>query len=98
MANESITNTNATARRASSCLRATCVEIAVVCGIATNICCFSTARDLRKAGFQVWMVEDASAGIDIPIAGLFQAKAKQEGVELGIRYVSVAEVKKAWTK
>ena len=55
----------------------------VVCGIATNICCFFAARDLRAAGFDVWMVEDASAGIDVPAAGLFQAKAKAEGEALG---------------
>ena len=64
-----------------------------MCGIATNICCFFAARDLRAAGLDVWMVEDASAGIDVPAAGLFQAQAKDEGQSLGIRYVTVAEVK-----
>ncbi|MBI3823023.1 MAG: isochorismatase family protein [Planctomycetes bacterium] len=60
----------------------------VVCGIATNICCFFAARDFRKAGFRVLLVEDASAGIDVPAAGLFQAKAREEGVSLGIEYVN----------
>ncbi len=64
----------------------------VVCGIATNICCFFAARDLRRAGFRVWMVEDASAGIDVPAAGLFQARAKDEGQALGIDYVTAAQV------
>ena len=64
----------------------------VVCGIATNICCFFAARDLRRAGFRVCMVEDASAGIDVPAAGLFQAQAKQEGQRLGIEYVTVADL------
>jgi nicotinamidase/pyrazinamidase len=64
----------------------------VVCGLATNICCFYAARDLRKQGFEVWLVENASAGIDVPAAGLFQEKAKAEGQRLGIRYVSTAEV------
>jgi nicotinamidase/pyrazinamidase len=73
-------------------LRAGGVTTAVVCGIATNICCFFTARDLRAAGFDVLMVEDASAGIDVPAAGLFQAKARAEGVGLGVRYVTVAEI------
>jgi nicotinamidase/pyrazinamidase len=72
-------------------LRASGVQSAVVCGIATNICCFFTARDLRKAGFGVVMVEDASAGIDVPAAGLFQEQAKEEGRALGIRYASTAE-------
>ena len=73
-------------------LRATGIDTVVVCGIATNICCFFAARDLRRAGFGVRMVEDASAGIDVPAAGLFQAKAKEEGERLGIRYCKVEEI------
>lgn len=68
------------------------VTTVVVCGIATNICCFYAARDLRTAGFRVLLVEDASAGIDVPAAGLFQAKAKQEGQEMGIVYCTTQEV------
>ena len=68
------------------------ITAVVVCGIATNICCFFAARDLRRAGFDVWLVENASAGIDVPAAGLFQAKAKEEGQTLGIRYCTVVEV------
>jgi nicotinamidase/pyrazinamidase len=68
------------------------IESVVVCGIATNICCFFAARDLRRAGFAVSIVEDASAGIDVPAAGLFQARAKAEGIELGIRYVKAEEI------
>jgi nicotinamidase/pyrazinamidase len=73
-------------------LRASGVKTAVVCGIATNICCFFTARELRIAGFGVVLAEDASAGIDVPAAGLFQAKAKEEGRTLGIRYAAVTEI------
>ena len=73
-------------------LRAAGIDTVVVCGIATNICCFFAARDLRKAGFGVRMVEDASAGIDVPAAGLFQTKAKEEGELMGIRYCKVAEI------
>jgi nicotinamidase/pyrazinamidase len=76
-------------------LAASGIKAVVVCGIATNICCFFAARDLRRAGFDVWMVEDASAGIDIPPADLYQAKAKAEGQSLGMRYCTVAEVAKA---
>lgn len=76
-------------------LAASGITTVVVCGIATNICCFFAARDLRKAGFEVWMAEDASAGIDVPPADLFQAKAKAEGEALGIRYCSVADVRAA---
>jgi len=73
-------------------LRASGVQTAVVCGIATNICCFFTARDLRVAGFDVVIAEDASAGLDVPAAGLFQAKAKEEGRALGMRYLTVTEI------
>jgi nicotinamidase/pyrazinamidase len=76
-------------------LKASGIETVVVCGIATNICCFFAARDLRMAGFEVLMVEDASAGIDIPAAGLFQAKAKSEAEGMDIRYTTVNEVKAA---
>ncbi len=75
-----------------STLRAAGITTAVVCGIATNICCFFTARDLRHAGFAVWMIEDAAAGIDVPAANLFQASAKAEGEQLGIRYATTAEL------
>jgi len=73
-------------------LQAGGVRAVVVCGIATNICCFYAARDLKAAGFDVWLAEDASAGIDVPAAGLFQAAAKAEGCALGIRYAAVADV------
>jgi nicotinamidase/pyrazinamidase len=74
------------------------IESVAICGLATNICCFFAARDLRMAGLDVYLVEDASAGIDVPAAGLFQARAKEEGQGLGIRYATVAEVTAALAK
>lgn len=68
-------------------LRAGGLETVAVCGLAANICCFFVARDLRRAGFRVLLIEDASAGIDVPGAGLFQARARAEGIEMGIEYV-----------
>ena len=76
-------------------LRAEGVASVVVCGIATNICCFYAARDLRRAGFRVALVEDASAGLDVPAANLSQAQAKAEGERLGIEYVTLAQVRAA---
>jgi nicotinamidase/pyrazinamidase len=73
-------------------LRAEGVTEVVVCGLAANICCFYVARDLRRAGFGVVIVEDASAGIDVPAAGLFVAQARQEGLALGIRYETTDQV------
>jgi nicotinamidase/pyrazinamidase len=73
-------------------LRAGGLKTVVICGLATNICCFFVARDLRQEGFEVHIVEDASAAIDVPAANLFQEKAKAEGTQLGIHYVSTAEI------
>jgi nicotinamidase/pyrazinamidase len=73
-------------------LRACGITTVVVCGIATNICCFFVARDLRQAGFRVLLVEDASAGIDVPAANLFQQQTKEEGQRLGIEYVTAQAV------
>ncbi|MFO0966159.1 MAG: isochorismatase family protein [Gemmataceae bacterium] len=68
--------------------RAEAVTVVAVCGLAANICCFFAARDLRRAGFRVLLFEDASAGIDVPAAGLWQARTKEEGASLGIEYVT----------
>jgi nicotinamidase/pyrazinamidase len=73
-------------------LKASGITTVVVCGLATNICCFFAARDLRNAGFRVILVEDASAGIDVPAAGLLQSKAKTEGEQLGIEYETTEAV------
>jgi nicotinamidase/pyrazinamidase len=64
------------------------ITTVVVCGLASNICCFFAARDLRREGFRVLLVEDASAGIDVPAANLFQEQARREGQQLGIEYVN----------
>ncbi|MGF1579289.1 MAG: isochorismatase family protein [Gemmataceae bacterium] len=74
--------------------RAEGIITVVICGIATNICCFYAARDFQTAGFRVVLVEDASAGIDVPEAGLLQETAKQEGLSLGIEYVLTEDVVK----
>jgi nicotinamidase/pyrazinamidase len=73
-------------------LRAEGIEEVVVCGLATNICCLETGRDLRRHGFRVCIVEDASAGIDIPKSSLGQAAAKAEGEKSGIQYRRTAEL------
>jgi nicotinamidase/pyrazinamidase len=73
-------------------LRSNGIQTVVVCGMAANICCFFAARDLKQAGFEVFLAEDASAGIDIPTAGLFQQQARQDGEQLGIQYVSTDRV------
>ncbi len=73
-------------------LKAQGITTVAVCGLATNICCFFAARDLRRAGLRELLVEDASAGIDVPAAGLFQARARAEGEQLGLEYVGTAQL------
>jgi nicotinamidase/pyrazinamidase len=78
-------------------LRQSGITTVVVCGLATNICCFYAARDLRRTGFRVVIVEDASAGIDVPEANLFRDRANKEGQGMGIEYVTTAAVLAAVT-
>jgi nicotinamidase/pyrazinamidase len=75
--------------------RASGITTVAVCGIATNICCFFAARDLRAAGFRVLLVEDASAGIDVPAAWLMQEATKREGIGLGIEYATAGSLELA---
>jgi nicotinamidase/pyrazinamidase len=70
------------------------ITAVVVCGLATNICCFYAARDLRRAGLRVLLAEDASAGIDVPAANLFQEQAREEGRRLGIEYLATEAVRR----
>jgi nicotinamidase/pyrazinamidase len=74
-------------------LRAGGITTVAVCGLAANICCFFAARDLRQQGFRVWIVEDASAGLDVPAAGLFQEQARDEGRRLGIEYATLEQLR-----
>jgi nicotinamidase/pyrazinamidase len=74
-------------------LRASGIRTVAVCGLAANICCFYAARDLRRLGFRVLLVEDASAGIDVPAANLFQQQAKEEGQRLGIEYTTTGAIR-----
>ena len=73
-------------------LRESAVATVALCGLATNICCYYAARDLRKACFRALVVEDASAGIDVPAANLFQERARADGIRAGIEYVTTDAV------
>ena len=42
-------------------LRARDVDALLICGVATNMCCETTARDAMMRGFKVTMVADANA-------------------------------------
>lgn len=73
-------------------LQAARIENVVVCGLAKNICVFYTARDLRKAGLHVIIADDASVGIDVPAAGLYQEQVRREAEQLGILYLNTADI------
>jgi nicotinamidase/pyrazinamidase len=73
-------------------LHASGIKLVIVCGLATNICCFYAAKDLRQQGFAVLIAEDASAGIDVPAANLYQHQAREEAHQLGIRYVTTQAI------
>jgi nicotinamidase/pyrazinamidase len=75
-----------------ACLRECGIATIAVCGLATNICCYYAARDLRRASFRVLLAEDASAGLDVPAAKLFQSASKSKGQHMGIEYVSTAAI------
>ncbi|MCS7015165.1 MAG: isochorismatase family protein [Gemmatales bacterium] len=76
-------------------LHAAHVDTVVVCGLAKNICVFYTARDLSQAGFRVIIADDASAGVDVPAAGLYQEQARSDAQKMGILYLSSEEISAA---
>jgi nicotinamidase/pyrazinamidase len=58
----------------------------VLCGLATDFCVMWSALDAREAGFEVLVVEDAVAGIDVPSLGggsLLAAWARMETAGIG---------------
>jgi len=61
-----------------------------VAGLATEYCVFTTAMDGRKAGFQVEVVEDAIAGVDVPAGSA--AAALQTLREKGVQVISTREL------
>jgi nicotinamidase/pyrazinamidase len=63
------------------------VNAVMVCGLALNICCHLTALDLRKHNLNVVLIEDASAGINVPQAGFQMEKARAEAAQAGIPYL-----------
>lgn len=61
-----------------------------IAGLATEYCVFTTAMDGIAAGFQVCVLEDAIAGVDVP-AGSAQ-KALQTLKQSGARIITTGEL------
>jgi len=61
-----------------------------IAGLATDYCVFTTAMDGLRAGFEVWVFEDAIAGVDVPSGSV--AKALQTLLENGVHIISTGDL------
>ena len=61
-----------------------------IAGLATDYCVFTTAMDGLRSGFQVWVFEDAIAGVDVPAGSA--ARALQTLRENGVHIISTGEL------
>ncbi|MDX7949898.1 bifunctional nicotinamidase/pyrazinamidase [Lichenihabitans sp. Uapishka_5] len=60
----------------------------VVCGLATDFCAGWSAIDAARAGFETWLVTDATRGID---AAGSMARAAQDMKAAGVRPLTLAD-------
>ncbi len=61
-----------------------------LCGLATDVCVFHSAMDAVRLGFQVFVVEDASRGVDVPAGSV--EKALRDMGSAGVGVVSSREI------
>ncbi len=61
-----------------------------LCGLAEDVCVFHTARDAREVGFDVYVVADATRGVDLPSGSLVQAREKMK--RAGVTYLASGDV------
>lgn len=66
------------------------VEKVFVCGLAEDVCVSFTAQDARRLGFETFVIQDATRGVDIPEGNL--EEARQTMREKGVKRVSSQEV------
>ncbi len=62
-----------------------------VCGLATDYCVFYTAMDARLLGFETFVIDDASRGVDFPPGNLNQSKDKM--LSAGIKIIDSKRLK-----
>ncbi len=67
-------------------LRATGVRRLFVGGLATDYCVLNTVKDAVQAGFEVWVLEDAIAAVDVQPGDGARALATMQ--QAGARFVS----------
>ncbi len=66
------------------------VERLFIVGLATNYCVKWTANDALEAGFEVVVIEDGVAGIDVPEGAVDEAK--QELKDNGVTFIHSSEL------
>ena len=71
-------------------LRAKGVTRVYVCGLATDYCDKATALDAIKAGFEVFLIEDACRAVDIPPGSATQALDEMQAA--GVRLVQSGDL------
>ncbi|RKY03546.1 MAG: bifunctional nicotinamidase/pyrazinamidase [Spirochaetes bacterium] len=62
-----------------------------LCGLATDVCVFYSAMDSAYLGFETYVIEDASRGVDVPEGNLKNSLDKM--IQSGIKIIKSDEVK-----
>jgi nicotinamidase/pyrazinamidase len=65
-----------------------------LCGLATDFCVAWSAEDAAGLGYETCVIEDASRGIGLPVAGsrTTMDAAREQLIARGVRFVSSAEL------
>jgi nicotinamidase/pyrazinamidase len=71
-------------------LRGLGFERVFLCGLATDVCVFYSAGDAARLGFETYLIEDASKGVNIPEGSVDEALKKL--IALGVRIISHREI------
>lgn len=71
-------------------LRGLGFDTVFVCGLATDVCVFFTASDARRLGFTVYVIEDASRGVNVPVGSVEQKFAEMR--DAGCRVVTSTDM------
>jgi nicotinamidase-related amidase len=66
------------------------IERLFVCGLALDYCVKATAIDAAKAGYQTFVIEDATKAVDQSEEGLKETKREME--EHGVKFVKYEQV------
>ncbi len=73
----------------AACLHARGIRSIFMVGLATDFCVAYSAIDGRKAGFDVWVIEDACRAIDINDSLI---QARQRMAEQGVNFIHAQQI------